>query len=90
MDQICKEREMQREKELQNQEAAGTSFSSGISLSIQWGPIAGVGLLTKETTGAGGILNDMIPMNIDQCLGHLEELLSSGATGVHTVYLKKP
>ncbi|CAD7955255.1 unnamed protein product [Amoebophrya sp. A120] len=61
---------------------------NGLSgLSLQWGAIGDVGVLSRANSKKTGLVDAVLPQEIQSCLQELEKLLASNSTGVHTVYL---
>mmetsp|Transcript_18751 Transcript_18751/g.46867 ORF Transcript_18751/g.46867 Transcript_18751/m.46867 type:complete len:2716 (+) Transcript_18751:643-8790(+) len=56
------------------------------ALSVQWGAIGDVGVLSRASKKTG-LVDAILPQEILSCLAELEKLLAANETGVHTVYL---
>lgn len=56
-------------------------------LSVQWGAIGDVGVLSRATSKKTGLVEAILPQEIISCLTELEKLMALNETGVHMVFV---
>ncbi|CAD7949012.1 unnamed protein product [Amoebophrya sp. A25] len=57
------------------------------ALSVQWGAIGDVGVLSRASAKKSGLVEAILPQEIASCLVELEKLMALHQTGVVTVYV---